>query len=216
MSELLHYENVTARLTSVTPISERHGKSARVSAQSLILEIILTNRVFDFFDTGLRHAFYRVPAEAPAKKQSQLDVSPADLEGLTEKRFPWFTQDISIERELAGYVFTIHFGLGGEKSDIELEAKKITDFKFALRDHGVVALKHRLIVHPKTVEKGRIEEMLQQEIRVSLAPPKPDGQGNLIDPAPAGTGKKGRGRPSTKVDDTPDPFAGSDLARKGK
>lgn len=196
MSEMLQYENVTAKLTSVTPLSEKHGNK-RVPAQSLILEVILPNRRLAVFDDGLRLAFYRVPeGDEP---QPSLGMDPDDLEGLTEKRFPWMKQDIEIERELSGYVLIIDFGLGGDKSNIELDVKKITDFKIGIRDHGLFSLRHRFVVHPSTIEKGHIEEMLQQEIKVTLRPPKPDGQGDLLEQP-----KKGRGRPKKTV---PNPFA---------
>ncbi|AMM14211.1 hypothetical protein AX768_09010 [Burkholderia sp. PAMC 28687] len=163
------------------------------------------------FDDGLRLAFYRVPeGDEP---QPSLGMDPDDLEGLTEKRFPWMKQDIEIERELSGYVLIIDFGLGGDKSNIELDVKKITDFKIGIRDHGLFSLRHRFVVHPSTIEKGHIEEMLQQEIKVTLRPPKPDGQGSL----PLEQQKKGRGRPKKtvveKVQEEGDPFANSDLAQ---
>jgi hypothetical protein len=207
--EMLEYENISAKLSSVTPLSEKHGNK-RVPAQSLIIEVVLSNRRLAVWDDGLRFAFYRVPDGTEVKPSLGLD--PDDMEGLTEKRFPWFKQDIEIERELSGYTLIIDFGLGDDKSNIELDAKKICDFKIGIRDHGLFALRHRFVVHPTTIEKGRIEEMLQQEIKVTLRAPKPDGQGDLLEQP-----KKGRGRPKKtaveKVREEGDPFANSDLAQ---
>jgi hypothetical protein len=194
--EMLEYENISAKLTSVTPLSEKHGNK-RVPAQSLIIEVVLSNRRLAVWDDGLRFAFYRVPDGTEVKPSLGLD--PDDMEGLTEKRFPWFKQDIEIERELSGYTLIIDFGLGDDKSNIELDAKKICDFKIGIRDHGLFALRHRFVVHPTTIEKGRIEEMLQQEIKVTLRAPKADGQGDLLEQPKKG----GRGRPKKVV---PNPF----------
>jgi hypothetical protein len=209
MSEMLQYENVTAKLTSVTPLSEKHGNK-RVPAQSLILEVVLPNRRLAVFDDGLRLAFYRVPDGQ--EEQPSLGMDPDDLEGLTAKRFPWMKQDIEVERELSGYTLIIDFGLGDDKSNIELDVKKITDFKIGIRDHGLFSLRHRFVVHPSTIEKGHIEEMLQQEIKVTLRAPRPDGQGDLLEQP-----KRGRGRPKKtaveKVKEEGDPFANSDLAQ---
>jgi hypothetical protein len=194
--EMLEYENISAKLSSVTPLSEKHGNK-RVPAQSLIIEVVLSNRRLAVWDDGLRFAFYRVPDGTEVKPSLGLD--PDDMEGLTEKRFPWFKQDIEIERELSGYTLIIDFGLGDDKSNIELDAKKICDFKIGIRDHGLFALRHRFVVHPTTIEKGRIEEMLQQEIKVTLRAPKADGQGDLLDQPKKGN----RGRPKKVV---PNPF----------
>lgn len=206
--EMLEYENISAKLTSVTPLSEKHGNK-RVPAQSLIIEVVLSNRRLDVFDTGLRHAFYRVPDGTEVKPS--LGIDPDDMEGLTEKRFPWIKQDIEVERELSGYVLIIDFGLGDDKSNIELDAKKICDFKIGIRDHGLFALRHRFVVHPTTIEKGRIEEMLQQEIKVTLRAPKADGQGDLLEQPKKGN----RGRPkktvADKVAEGSDPFANTDI-----
>jgi hypothetical protein len=204
---MLEYENVTAKITSVTPLSEKHGNK-RVPAQSLIIKVTLKNRRLDFFDDQLRHAFYRVPDGE--ENTPSLGIDPDDLEGLTEKRFPWMAQDIEVERELTGYTLIIDYGLGDEKSNIELEAKKIDNFKIGIRDHGLFELSHRFIVHPDTLEKGRIEELLQQEIKVHLRAPKIQEQGEL--PLPE---KRGRGRPkktvAEKIATDGDPFAGTDI-----
>lgn len=205
----LEYQNVTAKITSVTPLSEKHGNK-RVPAQSIIIKVTLINRRLDFFDTDLRHAFYRIPDGT--EPQPSLGMDPDDLEGLTEKRFPWMTQDIEVERELTGYVLTIDYGLGDAKSNIELDAKKIDNFKIGFRDHGLFELSHRFIVHPDTLEKGRIEELLQQEIKVHLRAPKVAEQTEL----PLAE-KRGRGRPkktaAEKIAEEGDPLAGSDLAQ---
>lgn len=211
----LEYENVTAKITSVTPLSEKHGNK-RVPAQSIIVKVTLNNRKMDFFDPDLRHAYYKVPDGK--EPQPSLGMDPDDLEGLTEKRFPWMTQDIEVERELTGYVFTIDFGLGDAKSNIELDAKKIDNFKLRPLDHGLFELSHRFIVHPSTLEKGRIEELLQQEIKVKLVAPKVPEQGDLLKQPE----KRGRGRPrrddpkktaAQKIAEEGDPLAGSDLAQ---
>lgn len=209
----LEYENVTAKITSVTPLSEKHGNK-RVPAQSIIVKVTLNNRKMDFFDPDLRHAYYKVPDGKEA--QPSLGMDPDDLEGLTEKRFPWMTQDIEVERELTGYVFTIDFGLGDAKSNIELDAKKIDNFKLRPLDHGLFELSHRFIVHPSTLEKGRIEELLQQEIKVKLVAPKMPEQGDLLKQPE----KRGRGRPrkedskkTLEQKKSEDPFAHSDLAQ---
>lgn len=208
MTQMLQYENVTAKITSVTPLSEKHGNK-RVPAQSIILKVTLINRRLDFFDTDLRHAYYKVPDGEEV--QPSLGVDPDDLEGLTAKRFPWMTQDIEVERELTGYTLVIDYGLGDEKSNIELEVKKIDNFKIGIRDHGLFELSHRFIVHPDTLEKGRIEELLQQEIKVHLRAPKMPEQGELLEQAQ----KRGRGRPkktvAEKIADEGDPFANTDI-----
>jgi hypothetical protein len=208
MSIMLEYENVTAKITSVTPLSEKHGNK-RVPAQSIIIKVTLINRRLDFFDADLRHAFYRMPDGT--EPQPSLGMDPDDLEGLTEKRFPWMTQDIEVERELTGYTLVIDYGLGDEKSNIELEAKKIDNFKIGFRDHGLFELSHRFIVHPDTLEKGRIEELLQQEIKVHLRAPKLPEQGELLEQPQ----KRGRGRPRKTAAEViardGDPFANTDI-----
>lgn len=211
----LEYQNVTAKITSVTPLSEKHGNK-RVPAQSIIIKVMLPNRRLDFFDPDLRHAYYKIPdGKEPTPT---LGIDPDDLEGLTEKRFPWMTQDIEVERELTGYVLTIDFGLGDTKSNIELEAKKIDNFKLGIRDHGLFELSHRFIVHPDTLEKGRIEELLQQEIKVHLVAPKVAEQGELLEQAGGKASRKAKKTAAEKIASEGDPvptrtddFANTDI-----
>ncbi|WP_322092781.1 hypothetical protein [Paraburkholderia bannensis] len=169
-----------AKITSVTPISEKHGKK-RIPAHSIIFEIERENTILVPFDSQLRAAFYQKPtrnAEDKKSGQKKLDMTRSN-DGLTELRFPWWSQWIEIPGQLAGYVLRLHTG-NTERSHIILDDAKLGAFFVLPKDLGMSMLKFKAIAHPTAPEKGKIDELLQQEVTISITPPA-DGQGTLIE-----------------------------------
>ncbi|WP_321941682.1 MULTISPECIES: hypothetical protein [Paraburkholderia] len=175
---ILELENVVAKITSVKPISEKHGKQ-RVPAHMITFEIEHENTILIPFDSQLRSAFYQKPARSSVDAKSgqkELDVTRSS-DGLTELRFPWWSQWIEIPGELVGYLVRLHTG-NTERSHIVLDEAKLGPFFAMPKEFGMSLLKLRAIVHPTAHEKGRIDELLQQEVPITIAPPV-DSQGTL-------------------------------------
>jgi hypothetical protein len=177
---ILELDNVVAKITSVKPISEKHGKQ-RVPAHSIIFEIERENTVLIPFDSQLRSAFYQKPRRAVVDEksgQTSLDIARS-TDGLTELRFPWWSQWIEVPGDLIGYEVRLHTG-NTERSHILLDDAKLSAFFVLPKDFGMSLLKLKAIVHPAAHEKGKIDELLQQEVPVTITPPV-NGQRALIE-----------------------------------
>jgi hypothetical protein len=75
--------------------------------------------------------------------------------------------------EGSGYTLTVAYGLGGP-SDIKLADCKVDGFKFEAQNGGTVNVMFRVIVHPEQPDVGKLCEMIQQNIDISLTPPAPE------------------------------------------
>lgn len=233
-------ERAMAKVTSVTPIMEKHGKKKKRPAHSIIFEFSMSNTILDRMDDhGLRNAFYckRESASVDKRGQTQIDTSSVN-DGISKLRFPWWTQWIDVPGELTGWVLTLHTG-NTERSHIVLEDAKVSAFQVLPKDLAVTLVKCKAIVHPTAHEKGKIDELLQTDVPVSIMPPETMQQGELpgtntedpddeeSDDEPgnedADTAAASSGSAATASDASAtvtlgeppkeDPFAGSDLAR---
>ncbi|PVX84313.1 hypothetical protein [Paraburkholderia unamae] len=224
-------ESALAKITSVTPISEKHGKK-RVPAHSIIFELAMSNTILIPLDKQLRSAFYQKPTSAsadPKSGQTKIDTSNVE-DGISQLKFPWWTQWIEIPGDLVGWVLTFHTG-NSERSHIVLEDAKVSAFAVLPKDLGITLLKCKAIVHPSAHEKGKIDELLQTEVKISILPPDSAAQGDMIghppqteaqDDASENEGDDPEahdpdvfGEQPAASGDAPleDPFAGTDLAR---
>lgn len=173
-------ESALAKITSVTPISEKHGKK-RVPAHSIIFELAMSNTILIPLDKQLRSAFYQKPTSAsadPKSGQTKIDTSNVE-DGISQLKFPWWTQWIEIPGDLVGWVLTFHTG-NSERSHIVLEDAKVSAFAVLPKDLGITLLKCKAIVHPSAHEKGKIDELLQTEVKISILPPDSAAQGDMI------------------------------------
>ncbi|MEX3972216.1 hypothetical protein [Paraburkholderia caribensis] len=219
-------ERAMAKVTSVTPIMEKHGKKKKRPAHSIIFEFSMSNTILDRMDDhGLRSAFYckRDSASVDKRGQTQIDTSSVN-DGISKLRFPWWTQWIDVPGELTGWVLTLHTG-NTERSHIVLEDAKVSAFQVLPKDLAVTLVKCKAIVHPTAHEKGKIDELLQTDVPVSIMPPDAGQQAELPgtntdasdgeESEPEDEGWLAEENPTAPSSDAPqeDPFAGSDLAR---
>lgn len=201
-------DHQSAKLSSVTAISEFKGDT-REPACSMKFEITTNNLVLSHFDPQLRHALY---TKADDGDQGNGDMFPdTDVGDLTSLKFKRLSYPLKWDSDLAGYDLTFHIGLDDDKSNIVLSEIKLSDFAFTPKDGGTVVTTFRAYAKPSVLDQGRIDQMLQQEVEISLAPPTTK-QADLIE-----TPKRGRGRPkktaAEKIGGSDDPFANSDLAQ---
>jgi hypothetical protein len=224
-------ERAMARITSVTPIMEKHGKKKKRPAHSIIFEFTMPNTILDSMDdNGMREAFYRVPTKASVEKNGQTKIDTSSVsDGMSQLRFPWWQQWIDIPGELTGSVITLHTG-NTERSHIVLEEAKVSAFQVLPKDLAITLVKCKAIVHPTAHEKGKIDELLSTELPASILPPQSAEQGDMIghstpqtdggeDDDADGDGDE-PGEPAPAANASPlgeppkvDPFAGTDLAR---
>lgn len=132
----------------------------------LTVETKESNDVLSEFSPDLKAALYR-KADA---SDTQADLMADEPGYLPSLKFPAIGA-IKYGYEGKGYETTVHLGLGG-KSDIVLPETTIDKFSFECHDGGTVITKYRIIAHPKTEDIGRLAEMIQQQITLTLEPPK--------------------------------------------
>lgn len=212
-----------AKITSVTPIMEKHGKKKKRPAHSIIFEFTMSNTVLDRMVEGLRDAFYRKPQSAsvaPKSGQTLIDTSNVS-DGISQLKFPWWQQWIDIPGELIGWNLSLHVG-NTERSHIVLDDAKVSAWQVMPKDLAITLVKCKAIVHPTAGEKGRIDELLQTDVKISILPPQQAEQGELPGTTTEQTEPEDEGwlagenpEPQEAASEAPieDPFAGSDLAR---
>ena len=159
--------NQAAKLTSVNPRAEIHGTD-HVMAADLKFEIKVGNDVLSEFDPSLKSSLYK-KADGP---QGELITDAGHLPSL---KFP-LIGPVKWGKEFSGYETVIHYGVSGAQ-DIHLIDCEVDNFRFDCQDGGTVAVSFRVIAHPEPTELGRLCEMIQQEVEMSLIEPEADKGG---------------------------------------
>lgn len=159
--------NQSAKLTSVNPRAEIHGTD-HVMAADLKFEIKVGNDVLSEFDPSLKSSLYK-KADGP---QGELITDAGHLPSL---KFP-LMGPVKWGKEFSGYETVIHYGVSGAQ-DIHLIDCEVDNFRFDCQDGGTVAVSFRVIAHPESSELGRLCEMIQQEVEMSLIEPEADKGG---------------------------------------
>lgn len=161
MFSLSHF---TLLLANVNIRSEIHGEEKK-TAVDLKLTVKTSNDILSEFDPSLKSALY---AKAQAS-QAELVNDPGHLPAL---KFP-LMGPIKWAKEFAGYDLRIHWGTTGEQ-DIVLQDCQVAKFSFDCMDGGSVLFSFRVSGHPDAKTIGRLSEMIQQNIEVTLQPPESD------------------------------------------
>lgn len=151
-------------LTSVNLRAELHGEDKHL-AVDLGFAITVRNDVLSEFDPALKGALYR------AADASDSDMFKDEPGYLPKLRFP-LLGSLKWGKEYAGYTTTVHYGVSGD--DIALGDCQVDKFRFDAKDGGSVGVSFRVIAHPKSEDLGRLCEMIQQGVTLSLVPPAAD------------------------------------------
>ena len=159
--------NQAAKLTSVNPRAEIHGTD-HVMAADLKFEIKVGNDVLSEFDPSLKSSLYK-KADGP---QGELITDAGHLPSL---KFP-LMGPVKWGKEFSGYETVIHYGVSGAQ-DIHMIDCEVDNLRFDCQDGGTVAVSFRVIAHPEPNEFGRLCEMIQQEVEMSLIEPEADKGG---------------------------------------
>lgn len=157
------------KLAHLNVRSEIHGEEIK-TAIDLKIEMKVSNDILSEFDPALKSALYQKP-DAASSQQGELIKDPGHLPSL---KFPKLAP-IKWGYEGAGYAATVHYGVSG-KDDILLIDTEIDGFRFDCQDGGTVAVIFRVVAHPDAVSIGRLSEMIQTEISLTLEPPSEEKQ----------------------------------------
>lgn len=159
--------NQKLKLNNINVRAEKHGDENKLAAD-LKLSMKVSNDVLVHFHPSLRSFLFKEGDAA----QSELPID--DEKRLTSLRFPNMGS-ISLSDEMAGYEFKLHYGIGG-KSDIKLLDCQVDKFRFTPQEGGTVEASFRVIVHPQAAELGRMCELIQDDITITLTPPEEQQQ----------------------------------------
>lgn len=154
--------NQAAKLTSVNPRAEIHGTD-HVMAADLKFEIKVGNDVLSEFDPSLKSSLYK-------KADGHQGELITDAGHLPSLKFP-LMGPVKWGKDFSDYETVIHYGVSGAQ-DIHLIDCAVDNFRFDCQDGGTVAVSFRVIAHPEPTELGRLCEMIQQEVEMSLIEPE--------------------------------------------
>ncbi|MFZ1815972.1 MAG: hypothetical protein WAU16_16260 [Rhizobiaceae bacterium] len=156
--------NQQAKLTSVNPRAEKHGVE-HVMAADLNFDVEMSNNVLSEFDPKLKASMY---SKGDVSQGSLVD----EISDLRKLNFPSMGT-LAWDCELVGYQVDIEIGISGD-ANIGLAECQVDKFKFECKEGGTVVVKFRVIAHPSADELGRLCEMIQQNLSLSLTePPAP-------------------------------------------
>lgn len=151
-----------AKLSNVNIRAEIHGEETKI-AVDLKIDVKMSNDVLSEFSPELKSSFYK------KKDHGQADL--IDEPGrLTALKFPQMSP-IKWDWQGVGYKTVINYGVSG-KDDIGLDMTDIDQFRFDPMDGGTVDMSFRIVAHPTPEEIGRLSELVQREITLTLEEPE--------------------------------------------
>lgn len=154
----------TVKLASVNPRAEIHGEE-RKPAFDLKIEAACSSDVLIQFHSELRTTLYKKPDSPDLAEQGTDDA-------FTALRFPKLGA-LKWDWEGSGYTLIVGYGIRG-KSDIKLGDCKVDGIRIEPQNGGTVNISCRVIAHPESKDVGKLCEMIQQNIEISLVPPDPE------------------------------------------
>jgi hypothetical protein len=152
----------TAKLTNVNPRNKLHGEEHHLAAD-LNFEIAVSNDVLSEFSPTLKASLYR------KLEKGEGDLLPEEPGTLSKLKHPEMGA-IKWANELTGYEAMIHWGATNTQN-IRLIDCAVDKFRFECQDCGTVIVQFRVIAHPEPSELGRMCEMIQQNVVLSLVEP---------------------------------------------
>lgn len=163
------------KILSFNPRAEKHGDES-VLAGDLKLETTCHSSVLDGFDKGIRKLLYRKPAPG---EQTELPLENTD--GLTARKLPQL-QPLVWDEDFPGYRMEFNSGLALDEN-IVISDVEISKFRFEALDGGSVRITFRASFHPDGRISGKLCQLIDDQIDLTLTPPRKDEQKDLADAA---------------------------------
>ncbi|WP_034301005.1 hypothetical protein [Herbaspirillum sp. RV1423] len=154
-------EEKLVKITSLNLRKERHGEEL-VSAADIGVSADLPNSMLAHFHPLLKDSFYSKDDNAQADMIDGESHTPV----LKFPGFPAIKWPVALE----GYQFIAHTGIGGP-SEIRLIDVKIKNVTFLFKDGGTFHIKFSVQAHPSADESGRLSDLIQTEVQITLVPP---------------------------------------------
>lgn len=164
MQQQLALTKHQALIASVTPIAEKHGEDT-VLAASIKFQFTAAKSVLDQLGLKrLREALFRKPG---AGEQQSLPIAGED--GNTALAFPSL-KAFAIDEDFPGYVALIDSGLGVAPS-LKLSEATVKKITLDPLEGGSVDVSFSLVCHPDSATLGKLCELLQNTVDLTLTPP---------------------------------------------
>jgi len=162
---MLQFTKHAMRLASLNVRRELAGKNPADGRTASDLKLVVKggNDLLDKLSPHLRGSFYMADTDAQGVLLPQ---------ALTKRIHPLLAQDsLAYDLKCAGYQVVIDHA-GNEDSAIVLDGCQINEFRLNLEEGGTVAITCRVQFHPDIGQLDPLADKLQQEVCVTMTPPK--------------------------------------------
>ncbi len=160
---MFYLNEQNCKLRSVNLRAEFNGPDEARSACELSIEAKMNNDCLSMFDAKLKAAFYE------KEDDSQGELIEAENH-LTKLRFAELNNTLKWIEEFEGVTVVVNYGIGGP-SDVKLTDCRLKKFVFELQEGGTVCLNFSAQAHPTPADIGKLSELIQQEVKVTVRPP---------------------------------------------
>lgn len=151
-------------LVSVNIRAEMHGQEP-VPAVDMKFRLVGSNNLLGMFDTGLKSVLYK-PVAGPDDEPELDGIDPST--DMPELRSASIEMPIGLNKEYLGRNLVLDYGLGG-KSNIELAACDVNNFRVNCKEGGTVEIDFR--VQASGVDEkalGKLGSLVKHDVKVTL------------------------------------------------
>ncbi len=165
------FQMQTVKVLSFNPRAEKHGDE-NVLAGDLKLETVCHSSALNHFDPSWRKFLYRKPAVG---EQTEMVFEKGDE--LTQRRNPKLSP-FKLDEDFPGYAVEIVSGLALDET-LKLGDVELSKFTFEALDGGSVRITFSASFHPDGRTSGKLCQLIQESVEMSLTPPSKDAQKDL-------------------------------------
>lgn len=162
---MMSWKKQVMKLTSLNVRRELAGKNAADGRTASDLRLVVTggNDLLDKLSPHLRGSFFAADVDA------QGVLVP---HALTKLIHPLLKSDaLGYDLKHAGYAVVIDHA-GNDESAIVLDDCEVNEFRLNLEEGGTVGISMRVQFHPDPGQLDPLADKLQQEVIVTMTPPK--------------------------------------------
>lgn len=170
------FANLKAFMANMNARSENHGDE-RAAAGDLKFEATVPNTVLDQLHPTLRTALFFQDSAAP---KDLADQGLEESQHWPHLRFPNLDVPLKWKDEMSGGTLTIHRGISGRGSDIELADVKVNNLAITPLAGAMVTIEFRVQIHPEEKVRGKLWDLIQAEVEISIKPPEAAAQGSVV------------------------------------
>lgn len=162
-----------ARVTNVLVLSQKNRKPGELPGAQLAISLQIPNIDLAMLDGGMKSALYERSEASSTADQDSLDGIEAVSDAPNLTSFGRKIGKFKFDYEGSGYTLTIVQGIGGEKSDIPIDAGVISAFKLHPKEGGTVDLSFKFESQDVSQATfGKLASLKNIETEITLMPPQ--------------------------------------------